>query len=157
MKKLGLILLIGAAAWLMGRLPHPAVDIGKLEPVEVVLLTATDQGIRMETDTGTWGEGETLEDAVTALKQADSGEVFLDTAEKVLIRGDMTDYWAEIWAHFRPAAQVCLVRDEVDLQEAADYLTMHPTGLTLGKLRVGLGEWKTLTITEGRGRLEDTG
>ena len=157
MKKLGLILLIGAAAWLMGRLPHPAVDIGKLEPVEVVLLTATDQGIRMETDTGAWGEGETLEDAVTTLKQADSSEVFLDTAEKVLIRGDMTNYWAEIWVHFRPAAQVCLVRDEVDLQEAADYLTMHPTGLTLGKLRAGLGEWKTLTITEGRGRLEDTG
>ena len=157
MKKIGLILLTGAAAWLMSRLPHPAVDIGKLEPVEVVLLTATDEGIRLETDTGAWGEGKTLKDAVAALKQADSKEVFLDTAEKLLICGDMTDYWQEIWIHFRPAAQVCLVTDNVDLQEAAGYLSMHPTGLTLGKLRVGLGEWKTLTITEGRGRLEDTG
>ena len=157
MKKIGLILLIGAAAWLMSRLPHPAVDIGKLEPVEVVLLTATDEGIRLETDTGAWGEGATLKAAVAALKQADSEEVFLDTAEKVLIRGNMTDYWQEIWIQFRPAAQVCLVRDNVDLREAAEYLTMHPTGLTLGKLRAGMGEWQILTITEGRGRYEDTG
>ena len=157
MKKLGLILLLGAAAWLMNRLPHPAVDIGKLEPVEVVLLSATDRGIRLDTDTGAWGEGATLNAAVADLKQADSGEVFLDTAENVLIRGDMAAYWQEIWAHFRPAAQVCRMEGEMDLQEAADYLTMHPTGLTLGKLRAGLGEWKTLTITEGRGRLEDTG
>lgn len=150
-------LLIAAAAWLLGHLPHPAVDIGKLEPVEAVLISETPAGVRLETDTGAWGEGATLEEAVADLNQADSREVFLDTAEKILIRGDVSAYWQEIWEQFRPAAQICRTAGEIDLSEAAEYLTMHPTSMTLGKLRAGAGQMEFVSITEGRGSLAPSG
>ena len=157
MKKTLLLLMAGLAVWIMSRLPHPAVDIGKLEPVELVLLTKTEQNIRVETDTGAWGEGTTLEEAVEHLKQADSKEVFLDTAEKILIRGDLNGCWQEVWTLFRPAAQVCRISGEIELTEAAAYLTMHPAGMTLGKIRAGGGNVEILMIKEGRGSIAKTG
>lgn len=145
--------LVLAAVWGLPRLSHPAVDIGKLEPVEAVRLTAMENGIRVETDTGAKGMGRTLEEAVADLRKGTAGEVFLETADKLLISGDLTEFWNEIFALFRPACQVYLTEDEVDLNEAAEYLDTHPSGQTLGRLRGGLGELPVLKMQEGRGQL----
>lgn len=142
-----------AAVWLMPRLSHPAVDIGKLEPVEAVLLIGTKNGIRLETDTGASGEGKTLEEAVEALREGASGEVFLETADKLLISGDVSSYWPEIYGLFRPNSQVCFANANIDLTEAAAYLEMHPAKQTLAQIRGGLENWSVLTMQEGRGRL----
>lgn len=142
-----------AALWALSRLPHPATDIGKLEPVSTVLLTRTESGIRVETDSGAWGEGVTLHNAVDQLKTAASKEIFLETADKILLHGDMTGYWEEIFGLFRPSCQLCRVIGQPDLKEAGEYLSLHPTDQTLGTARGGLGKRQILILSEGRGIL----
>lgn len=153
MKRMLWIALAIAAAWTLPRLTHPAVNIGKLEPAEAVRISETAGGIRVETDSGSIGEGTTLEEAVEDLRNGAPAEVFLETADKLILSGDLTKYWEEIFRRFRPACQVCLAEGDLDLAEAAKYLDIHPTGQTLGRLRGGLGEMVELRIEEGRGRL----
>lgn len=152
-KKTAGAILVVAALWVLSRLPHPATDIGKLEPVSIVQLTRTDSGIRVDTDSGAWGEGMTLANAVEQLKRASSKAVFLETADKVLISGNIRDYWEEIYGLFRPACQICWVIGSPDLKEAGQYLSIHPTDQTLGQLRGGLGKREILILSEGRGIL----
>lgn len=142
-----------AAVWALPRLSHPAVDIGKLEPVEAVHLIGTETGIRVETDSGASGEGGTLAKAVADLREGTAGKVFLETADKLLISGDVGAYWPEIYELFRLNSQVCLAGEEIDLVEAAAYLDTHPPGQTLAQIRGGIENWSMLTMHEGRGRL----
>lgn len=154
MKKAAGILLALVAIWGISRLPHPAVDVGKLEPVELVLLERTEQGIRIETESGAKGEGRTLAEAAENLQAGASREIFLETADKLLLRGDLTGYWQEIWELFRPDCRVCRVEQELDLMEAAEYLSVHEPEQTLGKLRSGMGIVQTLYPEGRRNRLE---
>ena len=153
MKRILCAALALAAVWGLPRLSHPAVYIGRLEPVEAVHLTATDSGLRLETDTGASGEGKNLGEAIAALREHDADEVFLETSDKLLITGDVDPYWPEIYEVFRPGCQVCLIAENTDLGEASAYLDTHPTPQTLGRLRGGLENWMILKMEEGRGQL----
>lgn len=148
-KLLGMLL----GAWILSCLPNPAVDVGRLEPAEVVLLTETEHGIRIRTDTGAWGEGETLSDAVQMLKQSRDREVFLETADKLLLQGQLERYLGEICQLFRPETRICRAVGEPDLEAAGRYLSIHPASATLGELRAGEGNLETLILEEGRGIL----
>lgn len=143
-----------AAAGLLIRLPHPAEDIGKLEPVSLVQITASESEIRLRTDTGAVGSGGTLREAVVDLKSGASGSVFLDTADYLLFSGEMGGYLTEIYKVFRPACWICRTQGEPDLAAAAEYLSIHSPKLTLGKLRAGGGPLEELRMEEGRGTLE---
>ena len=154
-KKTGAAVLLLAAAWGLGRLPHPAVDVGKLEPVELVLIEGTETGIHLKTETGARGTGGNLAEAVEDLRKGASAEVFLESADKILIRGDVERYWPEIWALLRPDCLVCEVKTEIDLASAAEYLSVHPSGQTLGRLLGGLGGMPVLYMKEGRFGFEE--
>ena len=153
MKRILLLAAAIAAIWGLPRLSHPAVDIGKLEPVEAVRLTANGGTIAIETDTGAYGSGGTLEEAVMDLRQGAETEVFLETANKLLITGNMDRYWEEIRRLLRPSCRVCLTDGTLDLKEAAEYLAVHPPELTLNRLRAGETNWEYLIMEEGRGWL----
>ena len=144
---------VAAAVWGLPRLSHPAVDIGKLEPVEAVLLTAEGNEIIMETDTGAKGVGNTLEEAVADLREKSDAEVYLDTANKLLLKGNMERYWPEIVDRFRPSCRVCTVEGQVDLEMAAKYLSVHKPELTLNQWRSGERQLQKLIMEEGRGWL----
>lgn len=152
MKKYFWGILALAAVWIFPRLSHPAVDIGKLEPVETVLLTVEEQGISIKTDTGAEGYGVTLEEAVTALMAQADSNVYLDTASKLLISGNAEAYWDEIFELFRPSCYVYGVNGNVNPEEATAYLSVHENGVTLNRLRAGEKEWCILIVEEGRGR-----
>lgn len=154
MKRVLWLLAALVAVWGLPRLAHPAVDIGKLEPVETILLVMEADGIRMETDTGAVGYGETLEAAVEDLRRSTPAEVYLDTANKLLIAGDAGAHWGSIMELFRPSCVVCRADREIDLQDATEYLSVHKPELTLNQLRAGEENWQYLTIREGRGMLE---
>lgn len=153
MKRIGWIVLGILAAGILPRLPHPAVDVGKLEPVALVQITAEDTGIRVETDTGAWGDGASLSEAVEDLRQGADGIVFLDTADYLLLSGDVESYMPQIYGVIRPACKVCYVSGQPDLEEAARYLAIHPPEKTLGDLRAGKSDLQTLTLEGGRGGL----
>lgn len=153
MKRVIWLAVLGAAVWGLPRLSHPAMDIGKLEPVETVLLETGESGIRIRTDSGATGWGKTLEDAIADLEQSTSSELFLDTTSKLMIAGELEPYWQEIQDTFRPSARICRVEGQVDLEEATEYLSVHQPKMTLNSLRVGENNWQILTIKEGRGQL----
>lgn len=154
MKRILWLIAIGAAFWGLPRLSHPAVDLGKLEPVEAVLLSFGDSGVVMETDTGAKGDGVSLQDAVDDLFRSSGSEVFLDTTAKLLISGDVGTNWETIYALFRPSCAVCRVEQNVDLKEATEYLTIHQPRMNLNGLRAGDRDWQTLRMEEGSGYLE---
>ncbi len=153
MKRILWMTAIIASVWVLPRLSHPAVDIGKLDPVETVLLKIDDRMITLETDLGPSGSGETLEEAIRALRKSASSEIYLDTTNKLLISGNADAYWSEIMDVFRPSSRVCRILEEPDLKEATKYLTAHEPELTLNRIRAGERNWEILIIKEGRGQL----
>lgn len=154
MKRALWLAVVLAAVWGLPRLSHPAVDIGKLEPVETVLLILEKDGIRVETDTGAVGFGDTLEDSVEKLRRSSATEVYLDTTSKLLVAGEAGEHWKDVMDFFRPSCVVCLADEGIDLEQATEYLSVHKPEMTLNRLRAGERNWQRLYMEEGRGRLE---
>ena len=146
-----LIGILALAAIILPKLGTPATDIGKLEPVSVVQIIAGKTGIELYTDTGAVGRGNDLLTAVNDLKESAPKEIFLDTADFVLLWGNLTREQETIQKLFRPACGVCRAAPGIDLPEAAAYLKQHPPGRTLGELRTGQQENQRLIVAEGRG------
>ncbi|MBQ3215530.1 MAG: hypothetical protein IJB11_05360 [Oscillospiraceae bacterium] len=126
-------------------------DVARLQPMEVLAVTMEDDGVRIETDTGDAGRGANLEAAIDNLKSTTSGEIFLDTAEYLLIAG-CEPLLPELAAHLRPSCQVCLVEGEVELESVAQFLKIHQPELTLAEYRGGIRTLKTLKEEKGRFR-----
>lgn len=134
-----------AAACLLSRLPHPAVDVGELEPVGIVLVAFSDGAYHLRTDTGAHGTGASVTEAAESMTKAAPERVFLETAEYVLLTPDVP-VAEELYRIFRPACRVCLTDGNVDLQQALDYLKAHPPETTLTHLRAGGGELQWLHL-----------
>ena len=122
------------AAGLLLRLPHPARDIAGLEPVRAVYLYMEQGRTTIETDTGTNGTGEDLESAYAALRNNADREIFLDTAQFLILdpHVPITDDFYEL---LRPSTRVAYSNEKPNLETVSDYLTIHPPDLTLAKLR----------------------
>lgn len=136
MKKWLLLAAALTAVALLSRLPHPAQDIADLEPVGVIWLRPEGGNLRIETDTGAGGSGKTLTEAAEDMKAGASGEIFLDTAEFLLLHPGIliTEEYAAL---LRPGCKVLFTAAAPDLEQAAAYLRIHPPKLTLAQLRVG--------------------
>ena len=137
MKRILWAIVAGVAVWGLPRLSHPAVDVGKLDPVETVLLTGKETGIRMETDTGASGSGRNLKEAWEDLCRSGKRNVFPDTASKLIVVGNMEPYWEEIMGFFRPSCTVCMAKEKPDLKAATEYLALHRPEMTLNRIRSG--------------------
>ena len=120
-KWLWIPLLLGALFWN----PAEPRDVGSLIPVELVQLSRDREGVAVRTDTGNRGWGENLEAAMADLKQKASGEIFLETAEYVLLTGEKETFIPELKHYFRPGTQVYEAQYLEDLEEAAAYLGQH--------------------------------
>ena len=122
------------AAAILSRLPHPAVDIARLDPVRAIYLYMDGAAMTIETDSGDSGSGPDLEGAYAALRANAHREIFLDTAEFLILDPDVpiTEAFYEL---LRPTTQVVFSNQKPDLETIADYLTIHPPEITLAKLR----------------------
>lgn len=117
-KWLWILLVLGAMLWN----PAEPKDVGKLIPVELVQLSREGDGVAVRTDTGNTGWGENLEEAMQDLKQKATGEIFLETAEYVLLTKDMEASIPALPGFFRPGTQVYESTFLEDLEGAAAYL-----------------------------------
>lgn len=136
---------------LLAKLPHPATDVGKLEPVQVVWIGNAEAGVAVRTDTGAVGVGGDLASAAQALRDGASGVVFLETAELLIIEEESLIV-PELYEILRPSCRVC-IGSGLDLTAAAAYLTVHPPNTTLAKIRAGDYALEELTMTEEGGSL----
>ena len=122
------------AAAILSRLPHPAVDIARLDPVRAIYLYMDGAELTIETDSGDSGTGADLEAAYAALRTNAHREIFLDTAEYLILDPDVpiTEAFYEL---LRPTTQVVCSNKKPNLETISDYLTIHPPEITLAKLR----------------------
>lgn len=123
-----------AAAGLLARLPHPAKDISRLEPVQILYVYEEAGKICIETDTGAEGSGRNLTEAAEAMRAGASGEIFLETAEFLLLEPDV-GLTAEFFRLLRPGCGVVYTVRRPDLSASAEFLTIHPPKTRLRDLR----------------------
>ena len=123
-----------AAVGILSRLPHPARDIAELKPVQAVYLYKDGGNLCIETDTGDFGAGGSLSEAASDLSAHADGEIFLDTAE-FLILGSEIEIAPSFYQYLRPGCGVCLADEPPDLAAAVKYLSAHPPEITLAHLR----------------------
>ncbi len=122
------------AIGLLSRLPHPARDIAKLKPVRAVYLYMEGEALCIETDTGDSGTGPTLTEAYSNMKAKADGELFLDTAEFLILSPDAA-ISLDFYDLFRPTCKVVFSNVPPDLQTVSDYLAIHPPKTTVSHLR----------------------
>lgn len=125
------------ALGLLTRLPHPARDIAKLEPVQLVYIYKEMDHLCIETDTDHRGAGRDILEAAADLRSKADGEIFLETAEFLLLEEDVI-VTADFFTLLRPGAGVVYTGERPDLTAAAEYLSIHPPEHTLRELRTYL-------------------
>ena len=134
MKKWLLLTALLMAVAVLSRRPHPARDVAKLEPVQTVYVYLKGGNLCIETDTGAKGTGKTLTEAANHMKASASGEIFLDTAEFLLL-DPAIPITEEFHTLLRPNCKVTWIVDPPDLQAASAYLSIHTSSCTLSELR----------------------
>lgn len=130
MKKVGIVLALFAAFLLMGN-SDEKTDVADLIPVEVIRLQLDDSDISIETDEAGSGKGETLDAAIGDLKNKASGEVFLDTADYVLVGPDALHLIPSLKDILRPSCKLCVEDGKVDINQVAQYLKVHEVEASL--------------------------
>lgn len=118
------IFLILLAFWL---LPGQGKDAAELIPVEVVWVAIQDGQVQIETDTGQTGTGADWPEAVANLRAGAAGEIFLDTADVLLISPGAENILNQLEGDIRPGCGVCLYNGEAVAEETAAYLRAHPS------------------------------
>lgn len=144
--------IIAVIAALSGK-ASTGTDIAKLQPVQVVHLTCPEGKVVLETDTGDWGTGETLKDALKDMKDAASREVFLDTADYLIVSQDCIDLLPAMMKQLRPSCSICLGEGRVDMTQVGTFLQQHAPEVTLMEYRAGDRQLQTLVTWEGRMKL----
>ena len=93
---------IWLAALALLLLPRRGTEVGKLLPVETLLIEKQAGQYRVSTDTVNTGRGDSLEKAVDALRAEAPGILFLDTADYVLLTGEAEDCMEKLQDYVRP-------------------------------------------------------
>lgn len=138
------------AAAILIKTPSAGTDIGKLQPVQVVCLTRAGDGVAVWTDTGDRGTGPDLKTAVEDMKARATGEIFLETADHLLLTPDCLELLEEASELLRPSCTLCLLEGEPDMEQIGQFLKIHPPAVTLMEYRAGWGQPQTLKTGEGR-------
>ena len=146
MKKLLLyILLLGAAVIL----PVEGTDVGKLLPVELVQVDKVGDTVVVSTDVGATGYGETVEAAIRDMEKTTAGIVFLDTADYLLVTETAEQEMEAIGKHLKGSVRLCVQNLEVNLKDAAAYLSAHKPDCQLRSYQ-GTQTLQILTEEDGR-------
>lgn len=143
------VVIIGVVAALSGK-STAGEDIGTLQPVQTVRLSCVRGQVCMETDTGDVGVGEDLKSALEDMKGSASGEIFLDTADYLIISPACIDLLPAMNAYLRPSCAVCMEEGETSMEQVGLFLQQHTPETTLMKYRAGDRNLQTLVTREGR-------
>lgn len=143
------ILYAAVVLLLLALAPVEKTDIGQLIPVELLYVYKEEGKTVAETDTGCLGRGANLEKAIEDLHATAEGELFLETADYLIVTKDTQALIPELGAYLRPGTQVCLGIN-MDAQAAA-YLAAHSPQVTMNDIRAGKETLPVLVkIEEGR-------
>lgn len=125
-------------------------DIGKLQPVQVVYLSCNGSEVLLQTDTGDWGQGNGVSNALQDMKASSSAEVFLEMADYLLLSPDCEDLLPEMMDLLRPSCALCLTDGQPDMGQVGAYLQSHSPRITMNQYRAGQRQLQMLVTQEGR-------
>jgi hypothetical protein len=143
-------LLMAALAGLLLCRPFRASDVARLKPVEIIRVSQVPQGIRVETDTGDTGEGADLVQAFADLKQTASGDIFLETADRLLVSPHAVELLPKLTDYLRPGCNICVEMGQIDMESVGAFLRIHEPGVTLQDHRAGETALPVLCVVDGR-------
>lgn len=112
-------------------IPARPVELGKIKPVELLLMRKNAGRIELITDSGDSGAGGTVPQALHDLKESTSGIIYLDTALYLLASEDAQSYIPELRPYLKERIYVLQVDGEVELDKAAEFLAVHKPSLYL--------------------------
>ena len=153
MKKMLLWVLAIIAVCYADMLPFIGTDVAKLHPIEVLIVKCENGMFSVSTDSGLTGSGTDVPQALSDLKLAAPGEVFMETANYVLLTLECTDVIDALFAYIRPACQIYFLEGEGKMTDVAKYLESHPSDATLLACRRGETRIPKLIVQEGGYRL----
>ena len=105
--------------------PLNRVNVADLLPVEAVALYMVGDKVVLETDTEHKGVGETVDDALSALKENTPAVVYLDTAEYLLVSVDAVEQIESLRPHLKSSIKVCVCQAAGRVKGAVEYLEIH--------------------------------
>ncbi len=146
MRKTVLCFLAIAIVSITGYLPFRGTDVSKLKPVEVLVLQSKDGLYSISGEDGIIGYGKDMQQALLDLRSTASGEVFLETANYLLVSENCMACIGELSAFLRPACQLYQLEGEGVLKSIAKYLESHPSNVTLLSYRQNASEIPRLII-----------
>lgn len=132
MKRIAMYIVILA---LLTLAPVEGAELGKLRPVEVVLVYQQEEETVIATDTEDVGKGKDGLSALENLKATTAGAIYLDTAEFLLIGEGGEQVAEQLRAHLKKNVKVCKADRSVKPEDTAAFLSAH------GKLP-RLKDWK---------------
>ena len=118
-------------------LPFREYDTGKLLPVRAVQAAKTARGVRIVTEIGA-AEGATWTEAVAALREGASGDVFFDTAEQLVVCDPSLLPEILESGDLRPSAQIYEADELTDPDGLNEYLSAHESDRTVADVRYEL-------------------
>ena len=130
-----MVLYIGILASVLA-VPIRPSNVGELLPVQVVAVYEEQGQTILETDTGNRGMGENAAEALANMKATALGNIYLDTAEYLLIGKNAQKEAEALRGELKGSVRVCALEETADLSEVASYLDVHGK---LPKLRT----WKS--------------
>ena len=134
-------------------IPTQPQELEKLKAVELIRISQEGELIRIETDTGDWGRGENITQAMENLKDTAPGTIYLDTTAFLLLQKDDPTWTRELGSYLKETVRVCLCEGEMKSEDAAEYLRVHPPEMRL--LEYGKGNSvQVLTAENGRFNLK---
>ena len=117
--------------------PVRRADVGNILPIELVMVYTKGNGVEIRTDTGNWGIGRNLEEAAKNMKDSASDELFLHTAQYLILSGEGISAEA-LRGMFKSDIYVCRGNREIDLMEAVEYLSEHDPEYRLKDVKQGI-------------------
>lgn len=134
--------------------PFPKSDIAALHPARILVAEFSEDGVVLKTDTEDAGAGDTLAAALEDMERSCDGELFLDTVEYLLVKGDYAPNMHSLESVLRPGCAVCTYEGMPDPEQAAKFLASKKLNSTLSTVRWGGLPLKKLICLEGRMYLE---
>lgn len=119
----------------LGLAPFRGSDVAKLQPVEVLRVRLDAGKVCVETDTGDSGSGADLSAALKNLENTTAGDIFLETADYLILSASAVPLLPELTGYLRPGCGVCIEMGEPVLEEVSAFLSAHPPKVSLQDYR----------------------
>ena len=134
MRPMVLLLVLAAALSLFGLTPFSGRDIADLTPTELLVFSSAEGGVTVKTEDGLAAWGREISHALSALRAAAPGQLYLATVDRVVFTFSPVPAEALLESGLRPGTAVYFSPQVEDVKALNEYLSARKGGVTLGQL-----------------------